>query len=99
MSFATALTYAHPYYEHDHGWWWIGYVVRPLVFALVVFLIVRFVIWRRRTVCGGSPWHGGADVANPTRILAERYAKGEIDATEYRERLAVLGDKPPKASN
>ena len=28
-------------------------------------------------------------------ILAERYARGEIDTAEYRERSAVLGDRAP----
>jgi putative membrane protein len=31
-----------------------------------------------------------ATPSDPVRILAERYAHGEIDESEYRQRLAVL---------
>lgn len=34
------------------------------------------------------------DRAAGERVLAERYAAGEIDDIEYRDRLAVLREKP-----
>ncbi|MED7827284.1 SHOCT domain-containing protein [Streptomyces chiangmaiensis] len=31
----------------------------------------------------------------PERVLAERFARGEIDEEEYRRRLGVLREEPP----
>ena len=33
----------------------------------------------------------------PQQILAERFARGEIDAEEYQARLRVLNGEPPSA--
>lgn len=98
MDLATTLA---DHYHHDDGWWWAFGTLRLLLVGLIVFLIVRFVVMRRRHrgVYGGPPWHhlhGGVPTAH--HVLAERYAKGEIDAGEYRERLATLNEEPPKKS-
>jgi putative membrane protein len=61
---------------HHHGHWWI---VFPILWALLVALVITL-LWRRRD---------GGDSAK--RILGERFARGEISADEYRERLAQLG--------
>jgi len=55
----------------------------PLFWIMTVFLLVRFVFWRR------GPW-GGRRGPDPRAILAERYARGEITHDEYRERLGHL---------
>jgi putative membrane protein len=65
---------------HDAHWWW------PLLW-LVWLAAIGTVVWfifRRRA--GRSDGRNGAK-----SILAERFARGEIDADEYRERLAQLG--------
>lgn len=41
---------------------------------------------------GGSDPAAQAGTASAHQILAERYARGDIDADEYRERLRVLKD-------
>jgi putative membrane protein len=62
------------------GWhWWLA----PfwILFWLAVIVIVwRVVPWRRR--CGRGP--------DARAILAERFARGEIDAAEYAARRDVL---------
>jgi putative membrane protein len=61
------------------GWYWLG----PFWFLFWIVLIVvlwRFVPWRR---------YRGRSVDART-ILAERFARGEIDAAEYRARREVL---------
>ena len=63
-------------WHHDH--WWI---VFPILW-LLLFTALIAVFWRR-----GAGSRGGD---SPRRILGERFAKGEIDAKEYRERLAEL---------
>ncbi|HEX6421977.1 MAG TPA: SHOCT domain-containing protein [Acidimicrobiales bacterium] len=56
----------------------------PLLFLVFWIAVLAFVVIRFRR--GGPPWarHGGESV------LAERYARGEIDADEYRQRRGVL---------
>ena len=96
MDLATTLA---RHYDHDDGWWWAFGLGRLLLVGLIVFLIVRFVIARRRARgCYGPPWHHIHGAPTAHHVLAERYAKGEIDAGEYRERLATLNEEPPKKS-
>jgi putative membrane protein len=50
----------------------------------VVFVVIRFVV-------GGRRWRGRVDPYDEARsILAQRFARGEIDVEEYRGRLAEL---------
>jgi putative membrane protein len=64
--------------RHDGHWW----IVFPIVWLLLAALAVAL-FWRR----GRGP-HDGGD--SPRRILGERFARGEISADEYRDRLAQL---------
>jgi putative membrane protein len=77
----TSLTLA------SHGWHHGGpgpWIIFPIVF-LVVALVLLF-RWSRWGRCHrGGP--GGM------AVLAERYARGEIDEAEYRSRRAVLRDR------
>ncbi|MBD8079599.1 SHOCT domain-containing protein [Cellulosimicrobium arenosum] len=76
-------------------WWFIFPLLWFLLFASVIFLIARRA--RRGWGPGGSgPWrHAGPD---PVAILGERYARGEIDESEYRARLTVLREPRPPQS-
>jgi len=60
---------------HNHCW-----VVVPILLLLLAAILFR---WRKR----GGPGGGGD---SPKRILAERFARGEITGDEYRDRLAQL---------
>ena len=66
-------------YQHD-GWPF------PFLFPLFFFVVLLLVFgpWRRR-----RRWHGPTGEG----VLAERYARGEIDEDEYRSRRQVLRDK------
>ncbi|HEX6418065.1 MAG TPA: SHOCT domain-containing protein [Acidimicrobiales bacterium] len=73
--------------NHAHGWGdgpgpWL---IVPLLFLALWIAVLAFVAVRLRRG-GGPPWArpGGESV------LAERYARGEIDADEYRRRRDVL---------
>jgi putative membrane protein len=66
--------------HHDH--WWIVFPI--LLLFLCALLIVLF--WQRGRGRGGDD--SGSDSAR--RILGERFARGEINAEEYRDRLAQL---------
>ena len=73
--------------DWDDSWWmWIWGPITMIV-------LVTAVIWAIRASTGTRPGAGGHD-ADPTRsarqILAERYARGEIDTDEYHQRLEHL---------
>jgi putative membrane protein len=70
---------------HHHGW----FLVWPLLWLLVLSLLAVF-IFRHR---GRGPWATAPAATDPRAILAERYARGEIDHDEYRERLARLEER------
>jgi putative membrane protein len=69
---------------HGPGWgWWSVAWIAWMVLFWGGLAAVGFYLLRRRP--GG--WHPGHTAES---VLAERYARGEIDGDEYRERLAVL---------
>jgi putative membrane protein len=63
--------------HHGYGW-----IVFPIFWLLLAALVVAL-FWRRRQ----GPSDGGDA---PRRILAERFARGEISGDEYRDRLGQL---------
>ncbi|MGH2995043.1 MAG: SHOCT domain-containing protein [Gaiellaceae bacterium] len=62
-----------------HGWWPLW----PILWLAIAVAVVWFLSRRWR-----APRSGGLDRAQ--EILAERYARGEIDSEEYRQRLDEL---------
>lgn len=84
LTLASPMLLADSDHWHGPGWW----VVFP-VFWLLFFgaLVLFFAFGRRRGCRGGGGWTGESR-------LAERFAAGEIGEQEYRERLAVLREKP-----
>jgi putative membrane protein len=66
-----------------HGHWFPWFPLVPLAFFAVWFLLFWFVFRR------WQGWPGRSAEA----VLAERYARGEIDERELRERRAVLRRK------
>jgi len=83
------------------GFGWVFFLLIPLfwflVNGLIIFLVTR---GRRRAWANGGhegygpPWMRGATAES---TLAERFAKGDIDETEYRARLEVLRANRPNA--
>jgi putative membrane protein len=63
--------------DWDHGgFWWLPFWLLWLVlFGAAIWFVVRKARPRRPSA---------------TDILAERYARGELDSEEYRERLSEL---------
>jgi putative membrane protein len=91
---ATALTQPP---VADGGWWWPGpwFLLIPLFwFLVVVGFVVFFGSRRRRWAAAGhgpcGPWSGTVGRSQATSVLAERFARGEIDEAEYRARLETL---------
>ena len=81
------------WWDNGYGWggWWF---LMPLV--MVAFW--GTIIWAVVTVVRGRP---ASPPASPTgrpgseEILADRYARGEINDDDYRQRLATLRGATP----
>ncbi|MFJ5697936.1 SHOCT domain-containing protein [Arthrobacter sp. NPDC093139] len=59
----------------------------------IVFSAAAGKRWQTWTVVGACTWrrnHEWATARGGESVLRERYARGEIDESEYRERLQVL---------
>jgi putative membrane protein len=78
-------------YGHDpSGWQWFVMSVGMILFwaALIAFGVLVF---RALTRSSASPATAEPPLrAAPEEVLAERFARGEIDEEEYRRRLTVL---------
>jgi putative membrane protein len=93
---AAAIVAMHA--GHGPGFGWLFFLV-PL-FWIGIFALF-FALMRRRSRSswdgrgpgswggpgGQAPWSGAASAE---RVLAERFARGDIDEVEYRARLEVL---------
>jgi putative membrane protein len=79
-------------WHHDGPGWWI---VLVLLFWLLVIGSIVFVL---RSKGGWGPPRAHVDRESAVDVLDARYARGEIEADEYRERRSVLtgqGYRPP----
>jgi len=75
------------YGDHMSGW---GYGLMALTSVLFWVLVIGGVVALVRYL-GRSPGAAGsAHRPAPEQVLAERFARGEIDAEEYRHRLDTL---------
>jgi putative membrane protein len=68
-------------WEGGPGWW----LVFPILFWVLVLATAGYVIFRRTPARSAR--------ATAERLLAERYARGEISSDELRERRNVLRGK------
>ena len=76
----------YPYGEHMSGWGYalgiIGMVLFWAVLVLAIAASIRYLDRRRHETLPPPPSPPTAE-----QVLAERFAHGEIDADEYRQRL------------
>ncbi|WP_392336436.1 SHOCT domain-containing protein [Loktanella salsilacus] len=87
-------------YNHGHDMMWgsnqwggFGMVLGPIFMILIVVGIVAAIIYLLRLFGATGPAtisHAAHDRA--LALLKERYAKGEIDSTEFAERKKLLAD-------
>lgn len=72
------------YGGHMSGWGWFAMSVGTILFWAVV--ITGIVLLVRHLKPSSPP-------TTPEQVLAERFARGEIDQTEYQQRLATLREQ------
>ena len=77
---------------HDGSWgpggWLLMTVSMAVVWGAVIAVLVMLFRLDRRTTPMSGRYLGPA--GDPERVLGERFARGDIDETEYRLRLEVL---------
>lgn len=76
-----------------HGWSWGGWVLMSVLMVLVLLALIAAVVVAIRYVSGsGTAGEGptGNVRQGPESVLADRFARGEIDDDEYRRRLSLL---------
>ena len=83
---------------NDGGWSnnGVGFVV--MMFGMVLFwgLVLAAVVWVLRQPSSRDRASGGMVPAHRSaqQVLAERFARGEIDESEFTSRLAALHGQP-----
>ncbi|MEV7026164.1 hypothetical protein [Kitasatospora sp. NPDC093558] len=88
----------HGYGHHGLSGWGIGLMVLLMLLVLMLLVLAavalsRYVSRSHRPLPQGAAAVGPPRAAagpNPEQLLAERFARGEIDADEYRLRLDTL---------
>ncbi|TFC79637.1 SHOCT domain-containing protein [Cryobacterium cheniae] len=78
---------------YNMAWGWpVGLLMLVAVILLVVWIVMSFAGGTDRGVSrGGSrAGRGEGERSQARQILDDRFAKGELNETEYRERLKVL---------
>lgn len=76
------------YGDHMSGWGWVGMSIGMIlfwgVFVTAIVLLIR--------TSGRNENRSDQALSSPTpeNLLAERFARGEIDDAEYHDRLATL---------
>ncbi|WP_405910440.1 MULTISPECIES: SHOCT domain-containing protein [unclassified Streptomyces] len=79
--------------RHDmNGWDWFAMSIST---ALMWALLVTVAVLLFRTLNRSPELPHTPTAASPEQLLADRFARGEIDEDEYRNRLAVLRAEGP----
>lgn len=66
-----------------------------LMMLLVVAVAVALFVWLVRETGSADPgWAPRREPRSPEQILAERFARGEIDESEFARGMDVLADQP-----
>lgn len=84
---ATAFASGHSEWGgHMHEGWFMG----PFMMVLMLIVLVVAVVIVLRLLGWNSADGSGGKTSNALEILEERYARGEIDGEEFREKKQTL---------
>lgn len=86
------------WYDHDiSGWGYAGMAIGMVLFlALVIVAIIALI---RSGIGNASPRGVNQSplyTESPEQLLAARFARGDIEESEYKQRLAVLRGSMPR---
>ncbi|MFF8191071.1 SHOCT domain-containing protein [Streptomyces bobili] len=83
------------WYDHDvSGWGWFAMSASMILFwALIITAAV--LLFRALSRPTEHPHTHAPAGPSPEQLLAERFARGEIDEEDYQRRLAALRASPP----
>lgn len=87
----------------NNGWGWVGWILMSFgmvaFWALVITAIVLAVRWLMIAQRGPATNQPVTGHRRAQDLLAERFARGEIDENEYRKRLALLREQAGAVNN
>lgn len=75
---------------YNGGWGWGGWLMMTVGMTLVFAVVITVIVVAVRYLTTGHSGHATPVAHAPEALLAERFARGEIDDEEYRRRVAVL---------
>ena len=73
------------WYDHDWGWGWGGWLLMTAGMLVFWGLVIWGVAWLVRSSAPASPGR-----PTPEQVLADRFARGDIEEAEYHRRLDTL---------
>jgi putative membrane protein len=78
-------------YGGGWGWEW-GWIVTAVVLTLLFAVVITAIVVAVRYLTGGGRHSdgGGSTRTAAEDVLAQRFARGEIDDTDYRQRMTSL---------
>ena len=78
--------------DHDmSGWGYTGMAMGMVLFwALIIVAIIALIRFNTGTIRAVTQPQPQSDDESPAKVLASRFARGEIEEPEYQQRLAVL---------
>lgn len=76
---------------YGSSWGWVGWIITAVVLVLIFAALIAVVVFAVRYLTGGGHrGPGGHQTRGAEDVLAERFARGEIDENEYRQRVTAL---------
>lgn len=75
------------------GWGWAGWILMTVGMVAFWALVITAVVLGLRYLTGSggtAASTAGAGLPTAEDLLAQRFARGEIDDSEYRQRLGLL---------
>ena len=78
----------------DHGWGWGDWLGMSLMMLVFWGLVIWLIVWLVRTSSAKRDTTTTPAATRPEDVLAERFARGEIDEAQYQDRLRVLRGGP-----
>ena len=85
----------HGWMWDANGWGWVGWVLMCVLMVLFWGGVITAIVLAIRYLAGTRQPSGrppGYQPSHPEDLLAERFARGEIEEDEYRRRATLLSE-------